>query len=134
VFRRRPVQYHRPVHAPDHAVLRLAMAIACCIVIAGWAVAAGLLVVFLNRRVRRLEAAAPGPYPRDDIALLYYALSALVWVAALVLTIVLMREAKTARSGRVCGVIGVVHISLIVLLTCAGMIALAWLRPDWLPG
>jgi hypothetical protein len=46
---------------------------------------------------------------------------------------VFLREPKSARTGMVCGVLGLVHVSAIVLLTCAGMFALAVYRPHWLP-
>ncbi len=117
----------------DHGLLILATGIAGMIVLAGWTVLAVLLVVFMNRRVRKLEAAAPGPYPREDIALLYYGISALLSVAALAFAIIFLREARTARQGRTCGIIGVVHVSVIVLLTCVGMFLLALFAPGWLP-
>jgi hypothetical protein len=117
----------------DHGLLVLAMGIACVIVLAGWTVMAVLLGVFMSRRVRKLEAAAPGPYPREDIALLYYGISALFSPAALAFAIIFLREARTARQGRICGIIGLGHVSLIVLLTCVGMFLLALFAPGWLP-
>ena len=109
----------------DRDIAILATGIACLIVLAGWTVLAVLLVVFMNRRVRKLEAQAPGPHPSDDVALLYYGVSAIFSPAALAFAIVFLREARTARQGRICGIIGVVHVSLIVLGTCIGMFLLA---------
>src|ERR1700678_2294407 len=100
--------------ADEQGVLILATGVACVIVAVGWAVCAIILVVLMNRRVRKLEQAAPGPYPREDIALLYYAVSALFGVAAIPFTLLLMREARTARTGRTCGIVGIVHMSAIV--------------------
>lgn len=118
---------------PDQGLLLLATAIACLIVLLGWTVLAVLLVVLMNRRVKKLEAATPGPYPSDDLALLYYGVSALIALAALAFTLIFLREARTARQGRTCGIIGVVHMSLIVLLTCAGIFLLALFAPGWMP-
>ena len=115
----------------EAGVIVLAMGIACVIVLLGWTVAVVLAIVFMNRRVRRLEAT--GRRAGSELALLFYAVSACFWPGALVCTILFLREAKTAHQGRVCGIIGLAQVSLIVLLTCVGMFALAVYRPDWLP-
>ena len=115
----------------EAGVTVLAMGIACVVVLLGWAVAVVLTIVFMNRRVRRLEATTPRA--GSELALLFYALSVFFWPAALVCTILFLREAKTAHQGRVCGILGLVQVSVVVVLTCVGMFALAVYRPDWLP-
>jgi hypothetical protein len=109
----------------------LAMGVACLIVVLGWTAAVVLTIVFMRRRLRRLEA--QGPREDNELRFLFYAASVFFWPAALGCTIVFMREPKSARTGFVCGVLGLVHVSAIVLLTCAGMFALAIYRPHWLP-
>jgi hypothetical protein len=37
------------------------------------------------------------------------------------------------EQGRICGIVGLGHVSLIVLLTCVGMFLLALFAPGWLP-
>ena len=111
----------------------LAMGISCLIVLIGWAIGAALTIRFLNRRVRRLEEQAAAPARSDSMAPLYYVMSLFFWPASLGFTIHFLRSAERARIGRLCGVLGIVQISALVLLTCAGMFALAWYRPDLLP-
>lgn len=124
--------------AADKDILLLATGIACLVVAVGWTVAAALVTVFLNRRVKRLLAedtqcrAHATEGSSNDLAFLYYACSALFWPGALVCSILFLREAKTVRMGRVCAVIGLAHVSVIVYLTCAGMFVLALHAPRWL--
>ncbi|MFO0760291.1 MAG: hypothetical protein U0359_27665 [Byssovorax sp.] len=110
----------------------LIMSIACGIVLLGWVAVVALLVVFLNRRVARIEAASPTPPGGSENDLLFYALSIFFWPAALVCAVHFMKDAKTARMARTCGVLGLVHVSAIVIATCAGMIAVAAYLPEWL--
>ena len=111
----------------------LSMGIACLIVMVGWLIAAALIAVFLGRRVERVER-EHGPQPdKQEIRFLFYALSVFVGLGAIVCTILFLQDPKTVRRGRVCGLLGVAHISAIVALTCAGMFALAWYNPSILP-
>jgi hypothetical protein len=108
----------------------LIMLIATSIVLLGWLAAAGLVLVFVNRRVRRLLAADPaGAAEPPDSALLFYALSVFFWPAAFICGAYFLKRAATARQGRVCVIIGLATISLVTVLTCAGMIALAFFFP-----
>ncbi len=109
------------------------MLIACIIVCGGWFAAAGLVLVFVQRRVKRLVAQDPqGAAEPPDSALLFYALSVFFWPAGFLCGAYFLKRAKTARQGRTCVVIGLVYISAIVLLTCAGMTAMAWFFPGML--
>ncbi len=109
------------------------MLIACVIVCAGWFAAAGLSLLFVNRKVAKLIAADPeGAAAPPDSALLFYALSVFFWPAGFLCGAYFLRQAKTARQGRTCVVIGLLYISSIVLLTCAGMVGLAWFFPEML--
>jgi hypothetical protein len=109
------------------------MLIACSIVCAGWFGAAGLVTLFVNRRVKRLEAADPaGAAEPPDTALLFYALSLFFWPAAFVCGATFLGKAQTARQGRVCVLIGLGTISLITVLTCLAMVVLAWFFPGML--
>ncbi len=112
----------------------LIMSIACFVVTAGWAAVFVLAVIFINRRVARLESEHPHEVAeKNDMALLLYALCIFFWPAGFLLGFYFMQHAKSARTGRVCAILGLVDISVIVVLTCAGMIALAIFAPQWLP-
>lgn len=109
------------------------MLIACFIVCLGWFAAAGLVVLFLNRRVKRLEADDPlGAAEPPDSALLFYALSVFFWPAAFVCGAYFLARAKTARQGRICVLIGLGTISLVTVLTCLGMVLMSWFFPGML--
>jgi len=110
------------------------VAIAVFIVTAGWFVAAGLVVLFLNMRVKRLEREHPDAAGgKNEGALLMYALSILFYPAAFLVGAYFMLKPATVRMGRTCVVLGLVDISAVVVLTCIGMLALAVLAPDMLP-
>lgn len=110
------------------------LAIASFVVLASWIAACVLFVLFLNRRVARLERENPGVEPEDsELAFLFYALSLFFWPAALLLGIHFMSKVETVRIGRVCAILGLVDVSVIVLLTCAGLVILAAVAPDLLP-
>ena len=112
----------------------VAMVTACFIVIAAWVAVVVLSVIFINRRTARIEREQPGVEPKDDeLAFLYYALSIFFWPAAFILGVAFMREARTVRIGRICAILGLVDISVIVLLTCIGMVAVAAYAPELLP-
>lgn len=109
------------------------MGIACTVVLLGWCVAVALVVVFVQRRVRRMEAEHGGPLPAaPDGALLFYALGVFFWPAAFVAGVHFLREARSARQGRNCVIIGLLDISVIVVLTCAAMVVLAYKLPHLL--
>ena len=109
------------------------MFIACAIVCAGWFAAAAIVLIFVNRRVKRLRAEDPaGAAEPPDSALLFYALSVFFWPAGFLCGAYFLKQAKTARQGRTCVIIGLVYISTIVVLTCIGMVAVAWFFPGML--
>jgi hypothetical protein len=109
------------------------MLIACTIVCVGWFAAAGLVVVFVNRRVKKLIAQDPaGAAEPADSALLFYALSLFFWPAGFLCGAYFLKGAKTAKQGRTCVIIGLAYISVIVLLTCLGMVAMSWFFPGML--
>ncbi len=111
-----------------------AVVVAVFIVMAGWFVAAGLVVVFLNMRVKRLEREHPDDIGgRNEGAFLMYALSILFYPAAFLVGAYFMLKPATVRMGRTCVVLGLVDISAVVVLTCIGMLVLAILAPDMLP-
>jgi hypothetical protein len=111
----------------------LIMLVACVIVCAGWFAAAGLVLLFVQRRVKRLIAEDPaGAAEPPDSALLFYALSVFFWPAAFVCGAYFLKGAKTARQGRTCILIGLGYITAVTLATCAGMMAAAWFFPGLL--
>lgn len=118
---------------PSPLIFSFIVLLACAIVTVGWFACAGLVWVFVSRRLARLEAAEPGARAEaPDSALLLYALSVLFWPAGFLLGAHLMRQARTARQGRVCVGIGLGYISVIVLLTCLGMAVLGFMAPGML--
>lgn len=109
------------------------MLIACTIVCVGWFAAAGLVVVFVNRRVKTLIAQDPaGAAETPDSALLFYALSLFFWPAGFLCGAYFLKRARTAKQGRACVIIGLLYISAIVLLTCLGMVGMSWFFPGML--
>jgi hypothetical protein len=117
--------------AQSTAIAPLIVGIACLIVILGWAAVVLLGIAFLNRHLRSM-ADAQGQLPNaPDYALLLYALSLFFWPAAFLLGFIYIREHQTARMGRVCLILGLVVISLVVLLTCAGIFAFALYSPQF---
>lgn len=122
----------RPMSSgPSPLVFSFIVLLACAIVTVGWFACAGLVWVFVSRRLARLEAGQP-PVEAPDSALLLYALSVLFWPAGFLLGAHLMRQARTARQGRVCIGIGLGYISVIVLATCLGMAVLGFMAPGML--
>lgn len=108
----------------------LVMLVACLIVCGGWVAAAGLVLVFVQRRVRRLLAEDPaGAAEPPDSALLFYALSVFFWPAGFLCGAYFLKRARTARQGRTCVIIGLVYLTVVTLLTCAGMLVVAWFFP-----
>ncbi len=109
------------------------MLVACAIVCGGWFAAAGLVLLFVQRRVKKLIAADPaGATEPPDSALLFYALSVFFWPAGFLCGAYFLKRAKTAKQGRTCVIIGLLYISAIVLLTCVGMTVMAWFFPGML--
>jgi len=118
----------------NQLVAVLIMAVACLIVMGGWLVAAGLVFLFVSRRVKRLQAEDPeGAAETPDSALLFYALAVFFWPAAFVAGAYFLKQARTARQGRICVIIGLLYISVVVVATCAGMVVVAWFFPGVLP-
>ncbi len=110
---------------------------ASLIVLVGVAVGLALAARAVNRRVRRAEAAGSPDAPQDpyrafpsrpppsaatDLAPLYYVLSVLFWPVGLGLGIHFLRDAKTARMGRVCVFLGMTVIGTVSLFTCVGVV------------
>lgn len=111
----------------------LIMALACFIVMVGWIACAGLVATFAFRRVARFRAESPERVlPPEGSALLLYALSIFFWPAGFALGAYFLGKPETALQGRTCLLIGLGYISVIVLFTCAGMIGVAALSPEWL--
>ncbi len=108
-------------------------AIASSIVCIGWFLAAALVLLFVVKRVKKLERADPqGASETPDSALLFYALSVLFWPAGFICGAYFLKQARTARQGRNCVVIGLLYLSTIVVATCVAMVALAWFFPGML--
>ena len=119
--------------APSPVFSLVIMLVACAIVCAGWFVAAGLVLLFVTKRVKKLELADPqGAAEPPDSALLFYALSVFFWPVAFVCGGYFLKRARTARQGRICVIIGLVYITLVTLLTCAGLAVAAWFYPGML--
>ena len=117
----------------DPAVAPFIVILACLIAMVGWFVAAGLVAVFVGRKAARVEKNDPGGAAQPtDSALLFYALSVLFWPAGFVCGAYFLKRARTARQGRNCVWIGLAYISVIVVLTCAGMVAVGFVAPEWL--
>ncbi len=118
---------------PSPVMAIVIMLIACFIVCVGWFLAAGLVLLFVHKRVKRLTAEDPeGAAEPPDSALLFYALSVFFWPAGFLCGAYFLKAAKTARQGRNCVIIGLLYISSIVVLTCIGMTAMAWFFPGML--
>jgi hypothetical protein len=112
------------------------MAIACGITVLLFV--AGSVVVFAmaRRRLRRTIARHEAERSEgagaarelggiwDGIAPLWYAGTIVLGAVGIVAGFHLMREARTAKQGFVCVLLGIAHVIAIVLLTCAGLLAL----------
>lgn len=129
-----------------HASVQLGPLLFATVLVMG-AVFTGIVlgVRALNRRVARLEAEAavagspvapPGtpyrasaadpsarPAPGADLVPVAYVLAILFWPAAFGLGAYLLRDARTARAGRTCMLIGMGILGTVSALTCAGMVA-----------
>lgn len=118
-------------HEPDMAVLWMATICADMIVLGGWIAAALVVIVGVNRRVRRLTRDLPADAPDElgDLRLVGYAASCFTWLAALGFGIVWLQKPSTARAGRVCIFIGLVHITLAVLAAIAIVLVLVAMFP-----
>jgi hypothetical protein len=111
-------------------VFRISLAIASVIVAFGSVVGAVLGILFLQRRyqTRRRERAAAGAQDDDHpLALLMYAGSLVFWPAGLALA-VSVTQPKTART---CGVLMVLHVTVIALLTCSALVLVAVVPDIW---
>jgi hypothetical protein len=126
---------------PSSAVEIVPLLVAVVIVMGGVFTAIAFGVRSLNRRVARADqevavsaAAAPGgdpyrswgarpPASGVELAPLYYVLSILCWPVGFIAGAFLLRDARTARVGRVCMMIGMGIIGVVTALTCAGMVA-----------
>ncbi len=104
-----------------------------------FALVSALIIYFVNKRLASLEREArvhiahsayrgtgarmPMADPGDvtSLAPLWYVLSFVFWPASLCCAIFFMQKAETARMGRNCAVLGLVHFMLIGLMTCLGM-------------
>jgi hypothetical protein len=69
-----------------------------------------------NARARDPQAYASG---REPLAPLYYLVSLVLWVGALALAVMLLREPRTARTGAICATLGIVQVIGIALAVCA---------------
>jgi hypothetical protein len=118
----------------DPVVAPIIMTFACAIVLFGWLAAAGLIGVFVHRLVAKREAEHPEELAEaPDSALLFYALSVFFWPAGFMAGAYFLKRARTARQGRNCVYIGLTYLTVIVVLTCAGMVAVSFMAPEWLP-
>jgi len=88
----------------------------------------GVVAAFLLWRhaaaVRRRDPAGAAQ-PGESLAFLFYLLSAVFWVAALVCSIMFLRNARTARAGAICGTLGVAQVVLIAWGVCIPIIVFA---------
>jgi hypothetical protein len=110
------------------------VAFASLIVVVTWLVAAGLVWLFLRRKVEQMRK-EHGELPKADAtALLFYALSVFFWPAGFVLGAVFLGKPATALQGRNCILITLADLSLVVVLTCIGMTVAGFLAPGWFAG
>ena len=111
----------------------LIMVTACVIVLVGWLVCAALVGLFAQRRVSAFRRDAPervlAPEPT---ALLLYGLSVFFWPAGFALGFYFLAKPETALQGRNCVFIGLGYITVITVVTCAGMVLLSAFAPDLL--
>jgi nitric oxide reductase large subunit len=111
-------------------VFRISLAIASVIVAFGSVAGAVLGILFLQRRyqTRRREREATGAQDDDHpLALLMYAGSLFFWPAGLALALT-VQQPKTART---CGVLLVLHLTVIALITCSALLLLAVIPDVW---
>ena len=98
---------------------------------AAWFGVVGLIWLVVNWQLRQMRAehgvlpAASGWAARLD-----YLLAFMLLPAAFVLGLNNLRKPETALFGRNCLAIGLGNISFILLLTCAGMTMVGFLRPE----
>ncbi len=118
----------------DPSNAAIIMTIACLIVFILWVIAAGLVLVFLNRHLEKIEADHPeANRETPNWALLIYALCIFFWPAGFGFGFVFFQKPETARMGRNCIACGLADISLIVVATTTVMTVLAWFLPNSLP-
>ncbi len=116
---------------PDPAVMGIIVAIASAIVAVGWFIAVGFVWAFIRRVVQKVEGQHGDLAAPENVALLLYALSAFFWPAGFVLGAMQLKDPKTTRQARNCLALGLAHISVIVVLTCAGMTIAGFMAPAW---
>lgn len=82
---------------------------------------AGVIATFFawrhagNVRARDPAGAAQ---PGEPLAILFYVLSAVFWIVAVVGGILFLRDARTARAGAICATLGALQIVAIAWATC----------------
>lgn len=119
-------------HQPDMAVLWMATICADLIVLGGWLACASVVIVGVNRRVRRLVATLPPNAPDElgDTRLLGYGASCFAWPIALAFGIYWLQKPATARAGRVCTFIALGHFTAAVLAAIAIVFVLVSMFPS----
>jgi hypothetical protein len=105
----------------DALIVLLATLIADGIVGVGWLGLAAVVVVLLRARVRMLLAAEPDApdEPEGAVRWLCFGGSLLFWPAGVILTILFLQKAATARAGQVCAWMLLAYVSASVVLAIA---------------
>lgn len=112
----------------DPAIFALSAVLASMIVAVGWAAFVVLSWMYLGKRLAGMQE-IHGDLPAPEAsALLIYGLCILFWPTGFGLGLYFLPKPESARLGRNCILVGLAHISVIVLATCAGMagVALWW--------
>jgi hypothetical protein len=116
---------------PDDVI---ALIVASALTLLIFNVGGAVLVWIVWRAERRIRAREPELQPqRDSLAPLYYVLSLLLWPASLTLCLMFMRSARTARTGAICGTLGVAQVMAIAWGVCAIVALFARDIVPWLP-
>lgn len=111
-------------------------AIACVLTFALFLAGSVIVYVLARRRYARaveLHGADVGS-ATGGMAWLFYAGTLVVGMVGIGAGFVLMRDAKTAKQGYVCVLLGIAHVLVLVALTCAGVYALVRYYGPSLPG
>jgi hypothetical protein len=107
--------------SPDAEILWLSAIAACVIVTLLWIGAAGLIVLWTNRRFAELTKGMDlaKTHEPGSVRYLFYALGLMFWVAAVVLAFAFLRKPESASTGRVFVWIAILHFSLALVAAVA---------------
>jgi hypothetical protein len=103
------------------------LTISCAITFALFLGASVIVLIFARRRFRVTAALHPTSLGSawGGMAPLWYAGTIAVGLVGIVAGFILMKDPKTARQGYVCVALGVAHMLVLVIATCAALLVLA---------